>query len=108
MTARHPAPRLLMIALDAADPVLIERWTGDGTLPHLDALRRQGVSGRLTSGNHRGEGFIVARGPGLSPGSRLSSDPDIVDLAPTVVQLLGTHARVPLAGRVVPELVPAS
>ncbi|MGH7629148.1 MAG: alkaline phosphatase family protein [Gemmatimonadales bacterium] len=45
----HAARRLLMIALDAADPALIEGWTSDGTLPHLDALRRHGVSGRLAT-----------------------------------------------------------
>jgi len=43
------ARRVLMIGLDAADPELIERWTGDGTLPHLAALRRAGRSGRLAS-----------------------------------------------------------
>ncbi len=42
-------PRLLLIALDAADPVLIERWIGDASLPNLAALSRAGVSGRLDS-----------------------------------------------------------
>jgi len=43
------ASRVLMVAWDAGDPVLIDRWTTDGTLPHLAALRRAGVSGTLTS-----------------------------------------------------------
>ena len=41
--------RVLLIGLDAADPELIERWTADGTLPHLAALRRGGLSGRLAT-----------------------------------------------------------
>lgn len=41
--------RVLMIGLDAADPEVVERWMEDGTLPHLAALRRRGVFGRLAS-----------------------------------------------------------
>jgi predicted AlkP superfamily phosphohydrolase/phosphomutase len=38
-----------MVGLDAADPVLVEGWTEDGTLPNLAALRRSGTYGRLAS-----------------------------------------------------------
>jgi predicted AlkP superfamily phosphohydrolase/phosphomutase len=41
--------RVLMIALDAAEPRLIERWTADGSLPTLKRLREQGIYGRLDS-----------------------------------------------------------
>jgi predicted AlkP superfamily phosphohydrolase/phosphomutase len=41
--------RVLMLGLDAADPLLIERWTEDGTLPHLARLRQAGAYGRLES-----------------------------------------------------------
>jgi predicted AlkP superfamily phosphohydrolase/phosphomutase len=41
--------RVLMIGLDAAEPELIERWTGDGTLPHLARLRARGSYRRLAS-----------------------------------------------------------
>ena len=58
------------------------------------------------SGNHRGQGFLMARGPGIPAGSRLEADAHILDLAPTVVRMLGTSARTPLAGRIRPELVP--
>jgi predicted AlkP superfamily phosphohydrolase/phosphomutase len=44
-----PASRVLLIGLDAADPVLVERWIEDGTLPNLAALRRSGTYGRLNS-----------------------------------------------------------
>jgi predicted AlkP superfamily phosphohydrolase/phosphomutase len=39
--------RLLMIGLDAADVELVDRWTADGSLPHLATLRREGTWGPL-------------------------------------------------------------
>ncbi len=40
-----PRPRkVLMLALDAATPALLRQWTGDGTLPNLARLAREGVS----------------------------------------------------------------
>jgi predicted AlkP superfamily phosphohydrolase/phosphomutase len=44
-----PRPKLLLIGLDAADAGLIERWTEDGTLPNLAAIRRAGIWGRLST-----------------------------------------------------------
>lgn len=41
--------RVLMVALDAGDPDLIEQWTGDGSLPNLARLRARGAYGRLGS-----------------------------------------------------------
>ncbi|HUH00409.1 MAG TPA: alkaline phosphatase family protein, partial [Kofleriaceae bacterium] len=41
--------KLLMVALDAAEPALIERWTGDGSMPNLRRLREGGSYGRLAS-----------------------------------------------------------
>ncbi len=45
---RNP-PRLLMIGVDAGEPRLIERWTRDGSLPHLARLMEGGAYGRLAS-----------------------------------------------------------
>jgi len=39
--------RFLMIALDGADGVLLDRWSADGTLPNLAALRARGGATRL-------------------------------------------------------------
>ena len=45
--------RLLMIGLDAADPVLVDQWLGEGLLPNLAALRARGTEMRLeTSARH--------------------------------------------------------
>lgn len=47
--------RMLALGLDALDPLLVEAWAADGTLPNLGALMERGLSGRL-----RGiEGFYV-------------------------------------------------
>jgi predicted AlkP superfamily phosphohydrolase/phosphomutase len=40
---------VIMIALDSAEPWLIERWINDGTMPNLKRLRSKGGYGRLTS-----------------------------------------------------------
>lgn len=48
-------PRLLVLGIDAADPLLVERWTADGTMPNLARMMRDGLSG-----HSRGlEGFYV-------------------------------------------------
>jgi predicted AlkP superfamily phosphohydrolase/phosphomutase len=41
--------RVLMIALDAAEPSLIEQWMDEGRLPNLARLREEGSYGRLGS-----------------------------------------------------------
>jgi len=41
--------RFLLIGLDAADGALVDRWSGDGTLPNLAALRTRGGGTRLSS-----------------------------------------------------------
>jgi len=48
MTA-HPRRRVLAIALDSAEPSLVERWMGDGILPNLRRLVSNGAYGRLDS-----------------------------------------------------------
>ena len=41
--------RLLIIALDGADGILLDRWSADGTLPNLAALRARGATKRLSA-----------------------------------------------------------
>ena len=41
------AAKALIIGLDAASPLLLQRWTADGSLPTLAALRTAGVSGQI-------------------------------------------------------------
>jgi predicted AlkP superfamily phosphohydrolase/phosphomutase len=49
------SPRVLVLGIDAGDPLLVERFTADGTMPMLAALMREGLYGR--SGGL--EGFYV-------------------------------------------------
>jgi predicted AlkP superfamily phosphohydrolase/phosphomutase len=95
-------------------PDLVVRWSDSAAGDHvaLDSPRfgrvLRSTPGRIPngrSGNHRGEGFLIARGPGIAAGTRLEPGTDILDLAPTVARMLGTRAAVPLAGRVIPQLV---
>lgn len=39
--------RLLLIGLDAADPILVNRWIDEGSLPHLSVLKKDGLYARL-------------------------------------------------------------
>lgn len=48
MNANRTKP-VLVIALDSAEPSLVERWMNDGTLPTLKRLRSEGAYGRLKS-----------------------------------------------------------
>lgn len=104
---------------DARDrlPDLIVRWVDTPAETHVAVQSpefgrvERSTPGRVPdgrSGNHRGEGFLVARGPGIAAGASLSQPADILDLAPTVVRLLGTVTSVPLAGRALPDLTPPS
>jgi predicted AlkP superfamily phosphohydrolase/phosphomutase len=56
------------------------------------------------SGNHTAEGFVVAVGDGIEPGSRVSADAHILDLPPTILALLGEDPLTHMTGRVLPEI----
>ncbi|NET31644.1 MAG: nucleotide pyrophosphatase, partial [Cyanothece sp. SIO1E1] len=43
---KHP---VIALGLDAADPVLLEKWISQGYLKNLNQLRKQGAHGRLTN-----------------------------------------------------------
>jgi len=94
-------------------PDLIVRWSESSAAPHeaIEApqLGRivRATPGRIPngrSGNHRSSGFLIARGPGIPAGTRLGPGADILDLPPTVLARLGARSRLPLAGKVLPEL----
>jgi hypothetical protein len=69
--------------------------------PKLGTL--EGENDYIRTGEHRPGGWLVAAGPGITPG-QLSREPSVMDLAPTFAKMLGVE----LAGRVVGELVRAS
>jgi len=95
-------------------PDLLVLWKQTSSIQHR-AVRSPdfGVIQRTTpghvpngrSGNHRGEGFLIARGPGIPCGGRLEGRPHIRDLAPTAVAHLDTACTVELSGAPIRDLV---
>ncbi len=96
---------------EARVPDLVVRWVESPAAPHVALVSEEygrverETPGRIPngrSGNHRTEGFFVARGREIPEGSRLSEIADIVDLAPTILQILGVSCRDELAGTPIP------
>ena len=67
------------------------RWNDNGVLPSL------------RSGNHRGNGWFIALGPGIEAGSRVPGH-HISDVAPTVLRWLGTARENDGHGKPIPPL----
>lgn len=93
-------------------PDLIVRWkeTPAGTHEAVSSPRfgtvRRSTPGRIPnarSGNHRGEGWLIAAGPDVPRGARLRESCHILDLAPTVLERLGAPSR-RMTGRPIREL----
>ena len=63
--------------------------------------------GGVFSGEHGDAppGIIVAAGPGVRPGGTIA-DATLLDIAPTVLAILGVPPAADMPGRVLPELVP--
>jgi predicted AlkP superfamily phosphohydrolase/phosphomutase len=58
---------------------------------------------RGDSGCHRSEGIFLVQGPGIKTGERLAAN-DILDLAPTIMHLLGEAVPQVMDGRVLVEI----
>jgi predicted AlkP superfamily phosphohydrolase/phosphomutase len=95
-------------------PDLIVRWHQSTGAPHAAVVSAtlgridRATPGRIPngrSGNHTPYGFLLARGPGIAAGAALQPDADILDLAPTAIRRLGGWPGVPLAGKVLAQLV---
>jgi len=56
------------------------------------------------SGNHRGNAFIVAQGPGIKPATELENG-SILDLAPTILNHFGIAVPDHMDGKIQPELL---
>ncbi len=78
-------------------PDLIVKWSDMPANKHRQVISRRygtiewptpGKNPDGRSGNHRGQGFLIASGAGFVPGSTIRNG-HILDLAPTVLQLLG-------------------
>ncbi len=95
-------------------PDLILLWHQSSAAPHTavvsETLGRidRATPGRIPngrSGNHTPYGFLLAHGPGIAAGGSLEQGADILDLAPTAIRRLGGRPGLPLAGKVLTQLV---
>ena len=60
----------------------------------------------LFNGCHRRDGIVTLKGPSIRAGVRLAPH-DIVDLAPTILYLLGYPVPAEMDGKVLAEALPA-
>lgn len=58
-----------------------------------------------TSGQHRMDGILVAAGNGFAADAVFAQQPQLIDLAPTILQLLGEAVPKDMDGRVLEELL---
>lgn len=95
-------------------PDLVVRWHAASGATHeaieSPTLGRivRATPGRIPngrSGNHAPQGFLMAQGPGIASGGRLEAGADILDIAPTALRRLDARAGVPLAGKILTQLV---
>ena len=60
------------------------------------------------TGDHRMEGVFIAKGTAFRPGATLAPDADLLDIAPTVLHLLGVPVPDDMDGRVLTEILDPS
>ena len=72
------------------DADLVVLWQEDQTTDVADSpdVGRIGPVPYFRTGSHRSEGFLMAKGPGIAPGSSLPVG-HALDLAPTILKLMG-------------------
>jgi len=72
------------------DADLVVEWDPEVTTDAVESPRfgRIGPAPYFRTGGHSNRGFLIARGPGFAPGGRLP-DGDPLDLAPTLLDMLG-------------------
>jgi arylsulfatase A-like enzyme len=71
------------------------------------AWPRPGKNPNGRSGNHTAEGFVVATGDGIEPGSSVGEGAHILDLPPTILALLGEDIPPHMTGDVLPGIATA-
>jgi predicted AlkP superfamily phosphohydrolase/phosphomutase len=57
------------------------------------------------TGDHRMDGVLIATGPAFHPGATLPGDADLLDIAPTVLHLLGVPVPADMDGRILAEIL---
>jgi predicted AlkP superfamily phosphohydrolase/phosphomutase len=85
--ARAPRPE----DRDSAPDDLLVRWNVEEVTDVVEspAVGRIGPVPYLRTGGHAHDGFCIARGPGIAPGSRLPEEARVTDLTVTLIGLMG-------------------
>ncbi len=93
-------------------PDLIVKWSDMPANKHRQVISRRygtiewptpGKNPDGRSGNHRGQGFLIASGAGFVPGSTIRNG-HILDLAPTVLELLGIEKYPEMIGELLVQI----
>lgn len=89
------------------DADLIVLWQEETAADTVDSpdVGRIGPLPFLRTGSHRAEGFLLGHGPDFAPGSDLPSDIKAVDLAPTILRLMGASIPDYFYGKPIESLV---
>jgi predicted AlkP superfamily phosphohydrolase/phosphomutase len=88
-------------------PDIVVKWRGDRPIRGLQSDRIGTVTGENhheRSGAHRPVGFLLSSGKHIVPGSR-SERGHVMDIAPTVLYLMGVPVPREMEGRVLLELI---
>ena len=87
-------------------PDVVIEWAEDGLIHHLNHPKFGTVSGHeaIRKAQHSEDGFVIAAGPNIRPGASVLGS-STMDLAPTILYLLGQAVPDMLDGRVLSELL---
>lgn len=88
-------------------PDLIVKWVGDAPIralysPHVGTIR--GESPDFRTGAHRPDGFLIAFGKEVCKG-KISEGGNIMDIAPTILYLMGQSVSQDIEGKVLIDIV---
>jgi predicted AlkP superfamily phosphohydrolase/phosphomutase len=89
-------------------PDIVVRWTSDAPIRGLYSPRIGTVTGETNphrTGAHRPYGFLIASGKHIARGRTLKEEPNIMDIAPTILYLMGQAIPSDMDGKVLLDMV---
>jgi predicted AlkP superfamily phosphohydrolase/phosphomutase len=92
------------LVVEAEIPDTFRPWHDPQEVEPVTILRREELRQLKTSGCHRMNGILLARGPKLRAGVKIEGG-SLVDIAPTILYLMGESVPTDMDGRVLAELV---
>ncbi len=80
-------------------------WRRDSRESVVEKVGKQLLFASDTSGQHRMDGILVAAGAGITANAQFAEQPRLIDLAPTILQILGESVPYDMDGRVLNEML---